>query len=194
MSQDQFTKFTSGGYFTIRRNSKFWSGNFTDQTIEQVLMRMLKAPGGLAHGRGITPSTQAKLVHVLPRCVPICSSLEEFCGVHTQTSDQHYDLRESSTARDHKHFTTAFNWLKLHSPFSYSAIDGLVSISTGIIAEKSANADKAFEIGKEAADSITGQSHGEVKLKRKDTVTSMSKATGAVTVRGEEAEVNSTLL
>ena len=46
--------------FTIRREDEFWSGNFTDQTIEQFLMRMLKVSGGLAHGRGITDSTQTK--------------------------------------------------------------------------------------------------------------------------------------
>ena len=42
------------------------AGNFTDQTIEQVLMQMLKTHGGLKHGRGITRSTRAKMIHVLP--------------------------------------------------------------------------------------------------------------------------------
>ena len=76
MSVDQFRKLSEGGYFTIRRSHRFWSGNFTDQTIEQFLMRQLKAPGGLAHGRGLTACTQAKFVHVIPRCVPICNALE----------------------------------------------------------------------------------------------------------------------
>lgn len=67
MRQDQFQKFTGRGYFTIRRSHRFWSGNFTDQTIEQVLMGQLKAPGGLAHGRGHRACTQAKFVHVIPQ-------------------------------------------------------------------------------------------------------------------------------
>ena len=82
-----------------------------------------------------------------------------FTKFASQTSDQH-DLHKYSTARDHKNFTTIFKCLKLHSPFSYSAIDGLVSISTVIIAEKSANVDKTFKI-------------------RKDTVTFMSNVTFA---------------
>ena len=45
MQPAQFKKLTKNGYFTIRRCHRFWSGNFTDQTIEQVLMRQLKAPG-----------------------------------------------------------------------------------------------------------------------------------------------------
>ncbi len=35
MSDEQYRDFTDGGYFTIRRTEKFWSGNFSDQTIEQ---------------------------------------------------------------------------------------------------------------------------------------------------------------
>ena len=75
-----------------------------------------------------------------------------FTKFASQTSDQHYDLLKFSTARDHKNFTTIFKCLKLHSPFSYSAIDGLVSISTVIIAEKSANVDKTFKIRKDNCD------------------------------------------
>ena len=32
---------------------------------------LLKTLGGLAHGQGITDSTQTKWVHVMPRCIPI---------------------------------------------------------------------------------------------------------------------------
>ncbi|KAL8625560.1 hypothetical protein ACOMHN_014648 [Nucella lapillus] len=193
MGDAQFRKFTQDGYFTIRRKDKFWGGNFTDQTIEQVLMRMLKVSGGLAHGRGITDSTLSKWVHVIPRCVPICNSLEDFCGVHTQTSDQHNDLRACSTKQDAKDYGIFLNWLQLHSPFSYTAEDTLVSISTGILADKSANADQAYTIGKSAAEEMTGRQYGDVKLKRKDRIKSIA-AKESVSVRGQEVEVNSTLL
>ena len=63
MDHEQYMRYTSCGYWTIRRNHRFCSGGFTDQTIEQVLMRMLKALGGLAHSRGINSGTQAKLVY-----------------------------------------------------------------------------------------------------------------------------------
>ncbi|KAK3895921.1 hypothetical protein Pcinc_000394 [Petrolisthes cinctipes] len=42
MASEEYKLFTAKGYFTIRRGSEFWSGNFSDQTIEQFLMRMLK--------------------------------------------------------------------------------------------------------------------------------------------------------
>ena len=106
MQPKQFKRLTEEGYFTIRRSRRFWSGNFTDQTIEQLLMRQLKSPGGLAHGRGLTPSTQAKFVHVIPQGAPICNALKDFCGVQARTSEQHNDLRTSTSARDSDHFTT----------------------------------------------------------------------------------------
>ncbi|KAG0724934.1 hypothetical protein GWK47_039566 [Chionoecetes opilio] len=114
---NQYCDFTEHGYFTIRRTDKFWSGNFSDQTIELELMRLLKTYGGIARGRGITDSTLNKWVHAMPRCIPICDALECFTAVHSHTSDQHVDLRASSTARDAKDYETFLNWLKVHSIF-----------------------------------------------------------------------------
>ena len=110
-------------------------------------MGMLKAPGGLAHGPGITDSTQTKWVHVMPRCITICSYLESFRGVHTQTSDQHDDLRACSTSQDVINYTSLLSWLQKHSPLLYTAHNALVSVFTGGVADKSANADKVYSIG-----------------------------------------------
>ena len=194
MRPDQYEHFTKNGYFTIRKSHRFWSGNFSDQTIEQVLMRQLKVSGGLAHGRGITASRQAKFVHVMPRCVPICNKQEEFCSTHSTTSEQHYDLRAATSNRDAEHFTAMYEWLRDHSPFVYAQIDGLVNISTGIVANSSANSDEASEIGKSIADKLTGQIYGEVKLKRSERAISMSAANNEVHVLGKEVDVNSSLL
>ena len=51
MNIEDFTKYTSQGYWTIRRSNRFRSGNFTDQTIEQVLVRMLKSPSRRSSAR-----------------------------------------------------------------------------------------------------------------------------------------------
>ena len=50
MSEEEFHKFSEEGYFTIRRTDKFWSGIWSDMTIEQVLMKSLKSAGGMTHG------------------------------------------------------------------------------------------------------------------------------------------------
>ena len=46
LSQEDLHKFTSAGYFTIRRTHKFWSGVWTDMTIEQVVMKRFKSKAG----------------------------------------------------------------------------------------------------------------------------------------------------
>ena len=55
--------------FTIRRTDHFWSGNFTDQAIEQDLMRLLKSSAGMTHGRGLSDSTLTKWTQAFPHCI-----------------------------------------------------------------------------------------------------------------------------
>ncbi len=45
-------EFFQAGYGVIRRTDKYCSGISSDLAIEQVLMRSLKATGGLTRGRG----------------------------------------------------------------------------------------------------------------------------------------------
>ncbi|GBM50198.1 hypothetical protein AVEN_134772-1 [Araneus ventricosus] len=52
----EYQKFTKDRYFTIRRTDKFWSGIWSDQTIEQSIMKTMKDSGELTRGRGITES------------------------------------------------------------------------------------------------------------------------------------------
>ena len=136
MSTDQFEQFTTSGYFTIRRSEHFWGGNFTDQTIEQELMRFLKTSGGMTQGSGITDSSLMKWVHALQHTIPICDALEKFTGTHATTSDQHKDLRASNAARDSRDCEVFQNWLRDHSPFAHSDRDSLVSLATGTVAVK----------------------------------------------------------
>ena len=42
------------GLHVVRRSDRLWAGLSTDLVIEQVLMRSLKASGGLTRGRGFT--------------------------------------------------------------------------------------------------------------------------------------------
>ena len=42
------------GVHVVRRSNRLWAGLSTDLVIEQVLMRSLKASGGLTRGRGMT--------------------------------------------------------------------------------------------------------------------------------------------
>ena len=192
MSPEEYTLFSSKGYFTIRRAKEFWSGNFSDQTIEQFLMRMLKTSGGLTHGRGITDSTLTKWVHALPYCIPVCDALEKFTGVYGATSEQHKDLRSSTQAKDSKDCDVFVHWLKQHPPFAGYQPDRLVSIATGVIADISVNCDNAVQIGLAAASRITGRQFTEITLHRNDKVKTMGDK-NSINVRGQNTVVNPTV-
>ena len=146
MPPEEYTLFSSKGYFTIRRANEFWSG-----------MRMLKTSGGMTHGGGITDGTLTKWVHALPYCVPVCDALEKFTGVHSATSEQHKDLRSSPQPKDSKDYDVFMQWLEIHPPFAGYQPDHLVSIATGVIADTSINCDNAVQIGLAAAYMITGK-------------------------------------
>ena len=152
---------------------------------------MLKSRGNLAHSRGVTPSTQAKMVHIIPQTVPICESLEVFSGVHSNTTDQHKDLRPTSTARDGIHYTRFKDYHAQHSPFIYKGeyMDRLVCISTGSVAPATVNTDGAIELGELAANQLTGKNYTDVKFKRNDKVTSIGVATNGAEVCGCQVEI-----
>ena len=47
---DLYEQFTHNGHHTVRWSNRFWSGIWTDLSIEQALMHSLKTRGGLTRG------------------------------------------------------------------------------------------------------------------------------------------------
>ena len=163
--------YTKKGCFTDRRKNYFWSGNFTDQTIEQDLMPLIKSAGGLTPGRHISEGTIERFVGSLPYFIPICDFLEKFSGVYSSSSTQHKDLRP------------------MQSFFAYKNTSGLVCITNGLIADPSFNCDQAYDLGKEAADKFTGTSFVDT-IPRKFKAVSIRSSKKSVNVRGENVDIN----
>lgn len=90
----EYDKFANSGFFTIRRSEKLWSGIFSDQTIEQALLKAMKSSGGLTHGR-ISDSVLAKWILSTLTLTDVCNEMEKFCNVSFETSEQHVDTRTS---------------------------------------------------------------------------------------------------
>ena len=63
--------------------------------------------------------------------------------IHTGTSEQHKDLRQSTQSRESKDRSVFVAWLQDHPPFAGYHADQLVSLSTGIVADASVNCDDA---------------------------------------------------
>ena len=58
-----YKDFAQNGYHTVRRSDTFWAGLWSDLIIEQVLMRGLKACGGITRGRGVSESAHILLTN-----------------------------------------------------------------------------------------------------------------------------------
>src|SRR6218665_945276 len=87
-------------YIISQMPDRFRSGNFTDQTIEQDLMRLVKSSSGMTRGQGITDSTLTKWTQSFPQCISIYEGLEKLVNIHTTSSEQHNT-----------------NWLHNHPPY-----------------------------------------------------------------------------
>lgn len=118
MNPFEFNQFTKEGSFTIRRSDKFWSGIWSDMTIEQTLMKSMKVIGGLTHGRGFSDSVLTKWTAGMTSLQNVCQKIEEYCDVSSGTSEQHVALRHSRIKRDTADCDKLIEWLSQYPPLS----------------------------------------------------------------------------
>lgn len=184
----EYDKFTKKGYFTIRRTNKFWSGIWSDMTIEQVLMKSMKSYGGLTRGRGMTDSVLSRWTLGMVYLHNICHEVDTYCEVTTATTEQHVDMRPSRITRDESDTEKLCSWFAQHPPFLTT--DLIMSISSGLVGESTVNSHMALEIGRESMLKMVGQNFQEVKFKRKNNVVSLSSAVRTITVDNKQVTVD----
>lgn len=167
MDVNEYNKFVTQGFFTIRRTEKFFCGVFSDQTIEQMLMRLIKIKGGLIN-RGLSDPLIGKWVGTLVVIMEIATRLSEFTRMCHESSEQHKDGRESKVSEDIESMTKIMNYFVEHNPFPH--IDVLISIDSGLKGSKSINCYKAFEISLQNLEKVIGRLFTKFKLKKTDRV------------------------
>lgn len=192
MPQEEFDKFTSEGFFTIRRTSKFWSGTWTDMLIEQFLMKNMKLQGGLTHGRGVGEGVLTRWTMGVTSVLHVSEQIETFCGVSLNSSVQHVEFKDSRIKRDNKDSEKMFEWLQQHLPFPHNP--SLYSLSTGVVADDRVTCHKAKELGVKALNNIVGADFGSVKFKRNDRVKPLAVMNNAIQVDNQTVTVNPTTL
>ena len=122
-------------------------------TIEHVLMCTVKVTGGLTRGHGFIDNTLVKWACVLTLCTPICTTVEEFTGSHTESSGQHCevsdhnDLRPTQQARDQVNLGPFIQWHKARPPFSGRYGGDLLSLSPGITDDSTVYCHNTEEVG-----------------------------------------------
>lgn len=174
-----------------------WAGLSLDLCIEQGLMRVVKSPGGLTHGRG---------VYELQRTVWLMSAhimgtykeaMEEFSMVNFKTSHQHRNMSKSRMSRDMKEIGKVLSYLLEHNLFQQipQPEDALHNIATGKSVSERVTADKALEIGENILKLMEGQVVSDYKFQRKKQIHNMASDKAArVKVGKNEVEVDPNLL
>lgn len=191
MPADEFEKFTTQGYFTIRRSNKFWSGIMSDQTIEQTLNRESKIHGGMFK-RGADESVAVRWTMSAVHMQNICQQIEDFCDVHGGTTEQHVDFRPSRVRRDNSDMEKIDHWFDDHNPFPTDS--QIMSISSGIIGTENINCHLASEIGTKLLNNLVGTNYDSVKFKRKDKVSPLSAVGSSITIDKTSVPINPLLL
>ena len=75
----EYTKFTEDGFFTYHRSDSYWSGIFSDQTIERTLMKAMTVECG-PFKRGCTESVVFKWIKGVIYTKDIIEGLERYCN------------------------------------------------------------------------------------------------------------------
>jgi hypothetical protein len=156
------------GFHVIRRSDKYWAGISSDLAIEQVLMRSIKATGGLTRGRGMNENQRALWILSMPDCAEVNSAMQTFAGTNFYSSDQHKEDGKSRQKRDSRDTTIFASFLAERNPFAED--ECLRNIETGVSATKDVNSDRAKEIGERIIESMNGKSVSEFTFKRKHQV------------------------
>jgi len=97
-----FERFSSGRSHSIRRSERHWAALSTDLIIEQVMMKSVKARGGLTYGHGLTESVRNTWVSSMVKCAAVRSALFSLTNLHSSSDDaEHVDTGMAHLLRDH---------------------------------------------------------------------------------------------
>ena len=118
------------GFHVVRRSDRFCVELSPDLVIEQVLMRSMKASGGLTRGRGMTETQRLVWLMAHPVCAEVNNAIQQPIGAQHNTSEQHKDLTTARQVKDMTHLCELLEFLESRNSFSDNC--SLKSIATGI--------------------------------------------------------------
>ena len=120
LQKDESPVYTAfkNGFHVIRRSDRFWAGLSSDLVIESVLMRSLKATGGLTRGKGMSETQRIVWLLSMPITTEVNNAMQELTEFDYTTSEQHKDMSNSRIKRDMKDTKTILEFVKARDPFS----------------------------------------------------------------------------
>lgn len=190
----EYDKFCNKGFCTMRRSNRFWSGIWSDMTIEQVLMRAMKCSGGLTHGRGLTENVIGKWILSRVAVLEVGNTMETFCNVTFATSEQHVDNRVSRISRDAQDLAKVQQFFETFNPFPEA--DKIIGIYSGVVGDSSSvNCHNAFEIGKVLMADVSNKKFTDLKFKRSSKIVHLASANSTIkNIANEEVYISPLLI
>ncbi len=179
------------GFHVVRRTEKLWAGLSTDLVIEQVLMRSVKATGGLTRGRGMNEVTRLQWLLSMPSRARINEAMQCYTGTIREMNEQHKENRQSRKNRDMADVRKVARYLLQRNPFTEEI--SLRSIATGITAASSVNVDQADEVGMHIISEMEGKAVWQYSFKKKDQAITLD-CKAAIKINEEKVNVDSQLL
>ncbi|KAJ8671046.1 hypothetical protein QAD02_002305 [Eretmocerus hayati] len=194
LTTDEYDKFVTKGFFTIGRSNKFRSGIFSDLTIEQILMKLMKTAGGLTHGRGLDESTITTWIATTISLLDISTAVEDFCSVSYATSDQHVELQSARISRFAANTIRMKQYSEDHPPFPVT--NQIRSIHSGVVGNDSINCHKALDVGNKSLEDVLAKNStfGEAKFPRKGKVPPLSSMASSVRIEGRVEPIKPLLI
>ncbi|KAL7307868.1 hypothetical protein TKK_0000187 [Trichogramma kaykai] len=192
MNDEEFHNFTTNGYWTSRRSDRFYSGIFTDQTIEQTLMRLCKLEGGLFK-RGVTESVAYQWIRDFIFTKDIIQGMEKFTHLTFDKNYQHKDSTDGRLTADLKSLQQIEAFFEQYDPFPDS-ISVLMNIANGVTAKEDCNCHKAFEEGKIIMDDVSNTYVKDLKLKRSRLVKTIASSNSKILLNKKEIEIDPEIL
>ena len=105
------------GYHTTRYSNEQFSGQFSDQTIEETLMQKAKSNGGLTRGRMHNENSVKVWVGTFSHLKLLGDLMEEIIG-GKRSKRTHKDLGTKRMEKDSQCVKLISEWFSTHNPFS----------------------------------------------------------------------------
>lgn len=184
MVPSEYLKFTKEGYWTVRRSDRFFSGIFTDQTIEQTLMRLLKFEGGLFR-RGFTESVAYQWIRGYIFAKDIMEGMEKFTNCSFDKNYQHKDSTDSRLQAELKSLQLIEDFFNQYDPFP-SSVDTLINIANGMSVSPETNCHNAFEESLKIMEEISTTVFADLKLSRSKIVKTLASSNCKIKIGKKE--------
>ena len=177
------------GLFPVRRADSAWRCMFTDLFIEQVLMAGLKSSGRLTHGRGFNESTRLLFLLSTPICSEISHSEFKIAELSPDDENGHRDLTASRINRDMSDIRKLVEVSNDSGVFSTS-FTKLLSLSKGLIAEESVNAEDAKSVGAKILQGMVDETVSAYSFSQEKQAKTLASAAYVKTPSGGQVELD----